>query len=218
MEYSGPEPADFANVAALNGDYLRLLASTRDPRRRLAPAPIAESIRRLRRPQAARLAAAPFLLFSLRERDAVYWEVILRERPVADLFARPADPVNDSASLIAASMGFLWELAKRNPFAARLVCCASLHWCEQIAEKTFCQLLAQVRAAPDLLTLRLGNDEKLWSKLLADGISPDRKLRDAAHLTALQYVLTKSDTPVVKRWPVAARSADSPGLRIADDS
>ena len=215
MDYAGPETADFSNVRALNRDYLRLLASDRQDR--LARPATRKRLGSLSPAQTGHLASAPFLLFSLREMDADYWEEVFDAPPTPDLFIDPVSSSAESSRLVAAGMGFLWELARRNPYAARLVSGASLYWCEQIAEQTFCRLLALVSVKQDMLRPRCESNLALWQKLLSDGVSRERVVRDAAHLSALQLVLTdpKSDR---QSWPLAARAAQTPGLRIADDA
>ena len=218
MEFAGPESEDFINVCALNRAFLRLVTGKRDGKaaRIVAPDSVTRRLHKLRDSQVENLSKTPFLLFSLREREADYWESIFANPGTRDLFTESASRSDEQSRLVAASLGFLWQLAKRNPYAVRLICGASLYWCEQIAETTICQLLAMAGSRSDLLTLRFSHDEKLWRKLLQDGIRREQRIRDAAQLSALQFVLTQSDSYGQKSWPIAARTVQRPKFRVAD--
>jgi hypothetical protein len=214
MDFLGPSAADFASVTSLNHGFLALLR--RDPRRGLAELrpDLAQRLRSLTPPEAVRLAAAPFLLMSFRERDDRFWEAALERHGRPDLFA-PQGP-DELAALAAAGLGFLWQLARHNPYAARLVCGGSVHWCEQLTEIPYLELSALAALGDTLLTLRAGSDSELWSKLLSSGLSPDEEVRRAAHITALQTVLTRP-VPPARAWPAAACAARVPSLKVADD-
>ena len=69
--YQPPAQSDYANVAELNEAWLRVTTD-------------------LKPPQRARLATAPFLLFSLRETDVQWWETALGSAPQPDLLQSAA--------------------------------------------------------------------------------------------------------------------------------
>ena len=127
MDFSGPEPADFANVAALNRAFLIRLRSPSlgQGLRGHIPEPLHGAVEGLTDRQVERLAAAPFLLMSLHETDERFWHDAALEDPVADLFDTGGDPHHE---LSVAAMSFVWQLAQRNPYAARLVCGAAPAW------------------------------------------------------------------------------------------
>lgn len=216
MAFDGPAPFDYRNVCALNRAYLSLLQANRNARGSLhqLSSPLSRRITSLTSHQVDRLSTAPFLLLSFRERDDELWEQILSNEFAGDLLARPL--ANDLDRLQSAGLGFVWQMARQNPYTLRLTCGATLHWCEQIAERTFSALLAAVAPHPDLLELRRGNNEDLWLKLLVNGLSRDRNVRSAAHLSALQTVLTRPVERVPRTWAVAACKARNTGLRVAD--
>ena len=220
MELMGPRPADFENVRSLNRAFLRLLKSEADARKclRELPRELAGRLSSLLEIEAERLAGTPFLLLSFRERDDAYWEAIFADTAHGDLFAVPEPPSDELGCLISAGLGFVWQLARQNPYAARLVCGASLHWCEQLAERTFFQVLARARARPDVLALRCGSNAELWEKLLESGVSREKQVRRAAHISALQSVLTRASMPERKKRAAAACARQSPALMVADDS
>ena len=217
MAFDGPVPFDYHNVSALNRAYLSLLQANHNARQSLhqLSSQLSQRLTSLTRHQVDRLAATPFLLLSFRERDDELWEQILSDEPGGDLLTRPL--ANDLDRLQSAALGFVWQLARQNPYTLRLTCGATLHWCEQIAERTFSTLLAAVAPHPDLLQLRRGNDEDLWLKLLVNGISRDRNVRTAAHVSALQTILTRPATPVPRSWAVAACKTRHSGLRVAEE-
>ncbi|MDH4048187.1 MAG: hypothetical protein OEW68_01410 [Gammaproteobacteria bacterium] len=220
MEFTGPEAADFANVRALNIAFLQLARNGKLPRTCLQglDSRLAKRLLELTERQAERLAGTPFLLFSFRERDARYWDQLFAEPRSRDLFAVPPPSGDEFATLVAAGLGFSWQLAQRNPFAARILAGASLHWCERISERTFFRLLAIAGTRHDLLQLRFPADTDLWAKLLDGGVMRRESIRHSAHLSALQTVLTSDRFDQRPSWPVAARKVAPPGLRIAEES
>jgi hypothetical protein len=220
MEFAGPDAADFANVRALNGAFLELARGRRLNRASLngLDEKLANRLRGLTENQASQLAAAPFLLFSFRERDARLWEQLLNAVGNRDLFAIASAAGDELARLTAAGLGFVWQLAQRNPYTARLLAGASLHWCEQIAERTFLQLLAITSLREDLLQLRSGSDSDLWRKLLDAGVMSEDRMRQCAHISALQTILTHDRSDIRQAWPAAARKINRHGLRVAEES
>lgn len=220
MEFRGPGAADFDNVHSLNRAYLKLLKHEAGARKHLRELPPELAARLVSLPDAdaERLAGTPFLLLSFRERDGDFWETILADTAHGDLFAVGEQPSDDLGRLISAGLGFVWQLARQNPYAARLIGGASLHWCEQLSERTFFQVLARAGARSDVLVLRCGSNAELWSKLLGSGVSREKQVRRAAHISALQSVLTHASMPERKKWAAAACAVRSPALMVADDS
>lgn len=224
MPFDCPEAADFVNVGSLNQAFLRLIRADDGPRQCLATltGPLAGKLSGLGERQIERLAMAPFLLFSIREDEDEFWELLIGGDRYPDLFHN-ADMIRDETRHVtAAAIGFLWQLARLNPFTARLVCGASLHWCELIAEQTICQLLSVVANRDDLLRLRFASDHMLWCKLLDSGTSRDKTARDAAHLTALRTVLSRTVQRRNNMWASAACRSEQPllqtvGQRVTDN-
>jgi len=110
--------------------------------------------------------------------------------------------------LLTTVVSFLWQLAGRNPYAARLVSGASLGWCERLAE---CTLLHVLRAAADrdeLMQARFAADGDFWRKLLGPGLSSEPGVRHSAHVTCLQWLLT--DDPAVHYRRVRSAACDNP--------
>lgn len=219
MEFMGPSGADYENVTSLNRGFLALVS--RDPRARRAlqalRPDLAERLVGLTALQAERLAAAPFMLMSFREQDDRFWEATFARHVTRDLFASTPRAPDDPGCLVSAGLGYLWQLARQNPYAARLICGASMHWCEQLTELPFLHLLTVAGLGYELLALRAASDGELWSKLLSSGISREQHVRRAAHITALQGVLTRSSRPA-RQWQSAACAARVPSLQVADDT
>lgn len=218
-DFTGPSSADYDNVTSLNRGFLALLR--RDPRARGCldglRRELAERLVGLTPVQAERLAVAPFLLMSFRERDDRFWEAAFSRHVNRDLFAGPPAASDDPGCLISAGLGFLWQLARHNAYSARLICGASIHWCEQLTELPFLQLHSVAELGYELLTLRCASDGELWSKLLTSGTSREQQVRRAAHITGLQTVLTRSSMPA-RQWAAAACAARAPSLRVAEDA
>ena len=186
LEYQGLTRDDLANIHALNRSFLKAIAGS------AAEAFGVIASRRLTDPQLLRLAGVPFLLFSFREHDNDYWQRVLADSPQFDLIDSGNPPDENIAQLQVAGLGFLWQLVRRNPYAARIVSGASVSWCEQIAGLTLVSLLQSAAARGDLLRMRFPDEETVWRRLLEDGISPQRQARLASHYSALQALLTRA--------------------------
>jgi len=219
MSFDGPETRDYRNVVALNSAYLKLIGSERVLARGIAgcQGPLRQRIMSLQRTESQRLAETPFLLFSFRERDDRYWDGILDENRDPGLFRSSGSEAVDT--LISAALGFIWQLANRNPYTLRLICGSTLYWCDRIADLTFYGLLDAVRNSGDVPLLRESASNLLWRKLLDEGVSVDHEIRRAAQLASLQALLT--DPTATKatggNWALAARAASAPGLRVAEE-
>lgn len=217
MHFDGPDSTDFANVTSLNRAFLTLVSGGGTEEvwfDGMAPSLKARLVS-LDSGPVERLAATPFLLFSLRERDIAFWERLLEHDRTPDLFSVPEPPGDACQRLVSAALAFAWQLSRQNPYAARLLCGASMHWCETIAERTFYTLLSAAGHRRDVLALRAAADENLWRKLLQNGISNSPKIRRAAHLCALQSVITRSQVP--SKLANAACGLRRNGLQVADD-
>lgn len=219
MSFDGPDSRDFGNVSELNSAYLALLGSERALERGITgcQGPLRQRLMNLRRAEMRRLAETPFLLFSFRETDDRYWDDVLDVTREPGLFrSSGSEPVD---TLISGALGFIWQLANRNPYTLRLICGSTLYWCDRIADLTFYGLLDAVRNSGDVPVLRQGSSAPLWRKLLDDGVSPSRQIRRAAHLASLQAVLTDPapSSAGSESWRLAARASSAPSQKVAED-
>ena len=218
MEFQGPEARDLANVYALNQAFLDVLRNADEQLLRAWPAndALVKKLVALGRHRADRLAQCPFLLFALAESEEWRWARLFDEQESPDLVDRLERPSEASARLAAAALGFLWELAKRNPYAARLVSGATLSWCEQLTDTSPVRLFEFAASEPKLLAPRLANRNEFWAKLLVAGSSQDKDIRHAAQLCGLQTVLTRQKSERYRQLPAAACSMPAPSTRVAD--
>ena len=217
MDFSGPETTDFINVHSLNHAFLsglRRPTSGRQLRHQMTPR-VRPIIRGLTDLQIRRLSATPFLLLSLRERDDAYWQRLFADGATEDLFLTPGSDV-ESEQLATAGVAFLWQLARRNSYAARLLSGATIRWCEQLAEHTLLRLLQRTSRYRDLLQPRLAANEQYWLKLLGPGLSSEAQVRNAAYLSALQAILTENPVDTYRPLKAAACSTLVPSLRVAE--
>ncbi|MCH7820813.1 MAG: hypothetical protein IIA07_02250 [Proteobacteria bacterium] len=217
MDFSGPERADLADVQSLNHAFLECVRSEqsgRGLREQLTPSlrPVIVALSDL---QIRRLAASPFLLLSLREGDDDYWDRLFAQGPNGDLFNSIRITSDASHRIVAAALGFLWQLARRDPHAARLVSGASVNWCEQLAARTLLGLLQHAADRSDLLGPRSAGSEQFWRRLLGAGISAEQNIRNAAHLAALQTVLIDNPAKQHNRFRAAACNTLVPTLSVA---
>ena len=217
MDFEGPEPADYHNVRTLNQEVLARLRDTASGKawRQLVDASLRPSIRSLTDLQTERLAATPFLLFSLREDDPDYWRLLAGGTGQADLLARRRRDAS-ATQLAAASLGFLWQLARRNPYGVRLISGASLSWCEALAECPLLHVLRFSSERRDMLQPRRGADVEFWSKLLGPGVSSKTPVRSAAQLSALQSILTRDTVACYSARRAAASNTLRPLSRVAE--
>lgn len=186
-EFRGPTSEDFANVSALNKVFLEMTSDL--PRQKLQ-----------------RLAAAPFLLFSFREDDEEWWRNALDDNPQRDLIVAATSASTETRNLQTAGLGFLWQLARRNPYAARIVCGAPAAWCEKLSSQTLVTLLDRVAFRGDLMTSRLEANKGIWSRLLGNGSCAEQSVRRSSQLSALQTMLTRTRNEHCGRLPAAACS------------
>lgn len=212
MDYSGPEAADYAEVAELNQAFLFYLRAPAGAvlRARL-PEQLRPAIAALRDVQVERLARTPFLLPTLRERDAGYWRRLAAGKPESDLFAADRSGGDDIA---VAALSFLWHLARRNPYALRLVAGAGNDWCSMLTDSTLFALQRRVAAKADILLPREAGNGEFWCKLLGPGLSSDPTIRAAAHTACLQTILTDLSGSV-PNLRAAARRSQAPRYRAA---
>jgi hypothetical protein len=218
MEYTGPESADLQDVRMLNAAFLAYLASTNgEPLRREMPESLRPAVAALSHWQIERLAAVPFLLMSVNESDDTYWDTSVTNRPRRDLFTPASNAADPLVRIAAATLGFLWQLARSNPYAVRLVCGASLNWCEQLATRTLLHVLETAVDDPGIVAPRLAKNSVFWHRLLGTGLSSETVVRRASHLSALQTVLQSVETTANRRFRSAACNASSPALYVREN-
>lgn len=215
MFYDGPTHQDYVNIQALNREFVKQL---REHPGRFGLDKLQESrLRALGRQQLERLASTPFLLLSLQEDNEVAWSGIFNANPNTDLF-ESGDAVSPGLSnLLATTAGFLWQLAQQNPHTVRLICGASPGWCEMITAMTYFELVTSIRDRADLPVIRQAPNTDIWGKLLVEGVRAERHVRSAAHIAALQMLLTSCTGPGPMPWPVAACKTRPQHLRVADE-
>ena len=203
MDYEGLTTDDLANVTALNRAWLDL----GNPR---------TGTERLSLTHIDRLAATPFLLFSFSENDEALWRRLLGNSPQADLIE---DRINDDAELAGlqtAGLAFLWGLARRNPYVARVVSGATLDWCGRLAATTLAELLGRV-SRQVIIRARFAADDKRLERLLASGSGSDATLWEATRMGVLQSLLTHSPDTRYGQLPAAACDLRLPHRKVADE-
>lgn len=204
MDYKGPTRDDLANIRALNRYFLLAVANTDGEK-------FGELARQqLTEPQLASLAAAPFLLFSFREQDNEYWQHLLADDPQFDFIESGVPPNDKIRHLQVAGLGFLWQLSRRNPYVSRIVSGAPNLWCERLAACTLAGLLDRAATRADLLCVRFANEDRIWRRLLSNGVDSRSSLKKTSHHCALQAMLTRSQQVPIGMVSAAACSMPSP--------
>ncbi|MDH3585524.1 MAG: hypothetical protein OEQ30_00405 [Gammaproteobacteria bacterium] len=213
MQYQGPDAADLMNVFVLNDAFIvwqRTRPADESRERGLAPETRAR-LGDLGCEQRERLARTPFLLMSLAEDDEARWQSLFTERRTRDLLQCLQIRDEVASGLIAAGLGFLWQLARRNPYATRLVSGASLKWCEQLSACTLMDLFARALEDQTLLAPRMADNTDLWHRLLTAGVSNRRHVRLAARVSAMQSMLI--ERPGRAYRPLAAAACRMPPVK-----
>ncbi|NCF25044.1 MAG: hypothetical protein GWP60_10930 [Gammaproteobacteria bacterium] len=214
MQYLGPDRADLANVFMLNRAFIawqRAKPPEDSCERSLAP-DVRARLCALSADQRARLARTPFLLMSVAEDDDARWQPIFAEQRTRDLLQCLQIRDEAASRLAAAVLGFLWQLARRNPYAARLVSGASLNWYEHLADCTLMELFARALDDQALLAPRMADEPDLWNRLLTAGVSDRRQVRLAVRVAALQTLLTRR--PARPYRPLAAAACKMQAVKI----
>ncbi|MDX1508107.1 MAG: hypothetical protein R3358_07490 [Woeseiaceae bacterium] len=208
MQFQGPDRDDLANVTALNRALIEaLLAGSIEHG---AAARLASELRSLGRPQRDRLAKCPFLLCSLAGHGGPDWQAAVADSRQRQLLSAQEPGFGARSRLIAATLGFLWQLARRNPYAVRLVTAAPLSWCETLAACTLLDLFDYGEHGVRTLSVIRSDDRRFWDKLLVAATGNDRVVRQAARVSALQSLLTASASEKLPRLPAAACAMTSP--------
>jgi hypothetical protein len=195
-DYRGPGADDYANVLAFNTAFLVVTTE-------------------LRAAELRRLAAAPFLLFSMRENDLEWWDDALVDRHQADLMGPHEQPNTDLRRLQTAAISFLWHLSRRNPYAVRIISGAPVAWCDRITALPLVTLLNRLGARADLLRSRIDVDEDSGGRLLGHGTSSKALLRRSAQLAVLQGLLTRPGLGEYTRLKTAACGLSRP-MRVLE--
>lgn len=203
MDYEGLTRDDLANVQALNRawlDFDKRQAGSEDL-----------SLARI-----DRLATTPFLLFSFREHDDALWRRLLGDEPQGELLEATTTDNAELLGLQAAGLGFLWDLARRNPYVARVVSGATLNWCDGLAGTTLAELLGKV-AHQLIVCPRFEPDDARLERLFARGAGSDTALREATQIGVLQSLLTQGPDVRYGRLPAAACDLRWPHRKVADE-
>lgn len=213
MQFRGPEQVDLTELREINEKFLELLATGEAGSAWLPGVPerLANRLQSLSSEERRRLAQCPFLLCSCREDDIDYWRELLQREKSADLFSGSTAQSPDVLCLKAGVIGFTWQLARRNVFAARLLAGASSAWCEEIAAHPLLSLIDTASQRADSLRLRLVEDGRFWEQLLRYAVSNDVPIRRAARMGGLQKVLLATQMP--SRLLLAAKTTTPPRQR-----
>lgn len=189
MEYEGLSRDDLANVQALNRAWLRCRGDSDVYAGNLTTRLL------------DRLAAAPFLLFSFREQDDDRWNRLLEERQQQDLLDEPLPCNGELHAVQFAGLAFIWGLARRNPYVARIVSGAPAPWCEKIASVTLMQVLDHASCC-NLLEPRFETVSMMH--------------RGFAQIGALQAMLTTGQPAYFGRLKAAACRMPETARQVAD--
>ena len=218
MEYASPQVVDLNEVYALNQTFLSMLCQEKDESGLLAALPtgLARRFSAMSLPERRRMAAAPFLLFSLREDDDGYWDDVYAVPPDRDLFEPPFGHSQCRSQLVAAALGYLWQMARQNPYTLRVVCCAPLHWCERLAEEPLMRVISCSSRRDDMLRLRAADSAAIWQKMLDAGLNRRKEIRLAAQHAVLQSLHIRPQAVGQRLVRSAACRTRIPSMGVAE--
>lgn len=211
MHHQGLIEGHLEEVAALNAQYLALLlargAPAADPRL-AADSPLLARMARLGEERLAELADCPFLLYTLGEDELI---------PQYRGFGRAEELADASRGLPAlALMSLTWlrSLARRNPFAVRLIAGATEGWCVELAGAAPGALVNHARRAERWMRPRFAREGRFWEDAIA-AIEERRGERLRAVRTAgLQRLLSRS--AIASAGEEATGDSARPLLRVAE--
>lgn len=213
MDYPAPDPADLSEVHALNRAFLDYATAGAAPLMTELPPTARERLAACDPRGRERVSRCPFLLFSISEDDEQLWERCFAGERQHDLLASPARPGEAEVQVACAALGLVWQLARRDPYAARVLCGASLEWCERIADAALMDLVRFAATRRELLHFRQAGDAAFWSQL-AKAASDVRQVRRTARIACLQRLLTGIDVRRFERLRTAACAMPTPGARV----
>ena len=190
MDFARPPSSDLINVVSLNAAMLELIAA--DPAAIPCPAWLSQELAALDIDGRQRLSRTPVLLLSLSENDIERWVPVFKRRPERDLLAALDGPSLPVADLVTAALSFLWQLACRDAYAARVVSGGSVEWCEELGKTVLVDVLEFARREPGLAGLRHADSPVFWRRLLIAATAEESRVRSASRLAAMQAMLTGS--------------------------
>jgi hypothetical protein len=130
------------------------------------------------------LARCPFLLFRIVATPA--------PASIADAAGGARGHPGAERELARLALSFLWQLARANPFAARVVSGTPARWCDELATLSIVRLIETATTCDIELQPRLATVPGFWRDLLgASGPRPPLR-REAIGVAGLQLIMSKS--------------------------
>lgn len=195
MHYPSPESDDFANVHALNAEF------------------IAISLRLGERPELAgfqtdeldRLANVPFLLFSLQSDDSLLWQRVFDG--TTDLADQARVISEDWTSLTSGTLAFLWSLARKDRHSARLFSGCRDDWCSRLASRRLICVTDRLLRAGVRPEIRIHPTSEAWLAFLRACTCRDHRVRDASSIGLFQALsLSSNERPTLASAACRMRS------------
>ncbi|HHQ14096.1 MAG TPA: hypothetical protein ENK16_03630 [Chromatiales bacterium] len=189
MRRKAPDSQFYAEIRELNQQFLDLIADPSACRHpgllQGLPVGIAESVASLSAESRLFLADVPGLL--------VEFAWLSGPVPAADPGTGVADGAPDPDWLataqvfVAGLMTYVWQLARRDPFASALCLGLSVEGGRMLATMSFTEVQRNARHAIPALRVRYGHHPRLWRELLraARHLNPEQRDRCRADLISL---------------------------------
>ncbi|MEM6511726.1 MAG: hypothetical protein AAF660_01830 [Pseudomonadota bacterium] len=203
MTYHCPQPADMADVSALNHAFL---CDLRDRQHRALDDLAGDGHQALRQ-----LADVPFLIYRLHAPDPGFWQrTFAGANDLVD--AAETSPARETGQ-VASTLGFLWHLSRRDAHAARLFTGSSGEWCRQLAETPLVHLINRSLACGLRPALRLDADDPRWRAMVWSASGGNKADRLVAVMRVFQALLIAGEQAA--RHSAAACRSRSPARQFA---
>ncbi|MEM1173565.1 MAG: hypothetical protein AAGA33_02785 [Pseudomonadota bacterium] len=203
MPYHCPQPADIADVRALNREFLADLLSRHHRG--------VQDLDRASDDALTRLADVPFLVYELKAPDPGFWDRTFTG--ASDLLDSAGQGDARDVGQVASTLGFLWHLSRRDVHAARLFAGSSTDWCQGLAETPLVQVIHRALGAGIRPCLRLHDEDIRWRAMVQAASASDKARQIVAVMRVFQALLVEEETVAVVA--TAACRSRSPLRRFA---
>ncbi len=188
-------PDLLCRIRELNSDYLELLASERDVdecmgQLQYLPPRLRSWFAEISVEQCARLAAAPYALYSLRFEDARFWQTACStsQRRIDERYMARAGERSLHVLFVETALIQAWHIANTRPLAVRVLYSMREPVRERIAGMPLWQVKRIATEHPEIMTPRWPANPCFWPDLLTFAKTGDSMRLAATQLLGTQLI------------------------------